>query len=177
MGRILNIRFDTTDLFDWVSLQWATKCRAVLPILAGLLLSLLAACSSSSEATLPDGQRIPASLKPLSGAQITAAFGGNSLYSEGQIVKGRKLNAIIFHEKSGAVRVRAWGDWGKLNDRGTWVVNSDGQYCALWKGPLAALGEKCFRIFRDDDQVYLAPIERGGTTRSGTLLPGNYVDS
>lgn len=141
------------------------------------LVVLVGACSFSDDETLPSGQAVPQGLKPLSADEIKSAFGGNSLYSEDTTDSGQGFNAILFHEKSGKVRVRAWGDWGKLTDRGTWNVSKDGSYCAVWEGKLSARGTRCFKIYREDDQVFLVPSKGAGKNRSGTLLPGNYLDS
>jgi len=149
--------------------------RAMLSVV--MLAVSVAACSFSDDDTLPSGHAIPQGLKPLNAEQIKTAFGGNSLYAEDKTDGGQVFNAILFHEKSGKVRVRAWGDWGKLTDKGTWRVSAEGNYCAVWEGKLAARGNQCFRIYREDDQVFMVPSKGSGKNRSGTLLPGNYLDS
>jgi hypothetical protein len=138
---------------------------------------VLTACSSADKDDLPSSQAIPADLKPLSSEQIKTALSGNSLYSEDVNEMGQNANAILYHEKSGKIRMRAWGHWGKLTDQGTWDISDAGDYCTKWNGMLARRGKICFKVYQNGDQVYLVPTNTKGKRRIGTLLPGNYLDS
>jgi hypothetical protein len=155
-----------------------SRLRPLAATAGALALTLfIAGCSLSDDETLPAGTVVPKGLKPLTADQIKTAFGGNSLYSEDKTDAGQGFNAILYHDKSGKVRVRAWGDWGKLTDKGTWQVSAEGHYCSSWEGKLSSRGRECYKIFREDDQVFLVPSGSAGKNRSGTLLPGNYLDS
>ena len=141
-------------------------------------LGLLAACSSSDD-DLSNGQAVPKGFAPLTAEQIKTAFTGNSLYSENMNEAGQNANAILYHETSGKIRMRAWGHWGKLTDKGVWDISDAGDYCAQWSGMLATRGKICFKIYKNGDQVFLIPSNDKGKAkrRTGTLLPGNYLDS
>ncbi len=141
-----------------------------------LCLGLLAACSSSDD-NVPSGQAVPNGLEPLTAEQIKTAFTGNSIYTENMNEAGQSANAILYHENSGKIRMRAWGHWGKLTDKGVRDVSDAGDYCAKWNGMLAARGKICFKIYKKGDQVFLVPHNAQGKRRTGTLLPGNYLDS
>lgn len=141
-----------------------------------LCLGLLVACSSSDDDLL-SGQAVPNGLAPLTAEQIRTAFTGNSVYSENVKQMGRTANAILYHETPGTIRMRAWGRWGKITDKGVWDVNDAGDYCAQWSGILAARGKVCFKIYKNNEQVFFVPSDTRSKSRTGTLLPGNYLDS
>jgi hypothetical protein len=123
----------------------------------------LAACQSPPPPPPPVAAApTPPPVQTLTGAEIKAAFVGNTQ-------KGESINGIflIYLAPNGVAR----GQFDMGRDSGKWHITDDGKLCTTWRG-LLGHHESC-RTVQKKGSEYLIIEPQGEISATVTVVPGN----
>lgn len=122
----------------------------------------LAACQSAPPPPVAAAPPMPPPPVNLTGAEIKAAFVGNTQ-------KGESINGIflIYMAPNGVIR----GQFDMGRDSGKWTVTDDGKLCATWRG-LFGHHQSCRTVQKKGDE-YILFEPQGEVAATVTIVPGN----